>query len=70
MKKRTGLGIMKSLVGFVKPLYLPMLGAITLGVLGHFAAIGIPYLSARIVVEIIESNSFTFYSSFLFAVAY
>ncbi|WP_342622085.1 ABC transporter ATP-binding protein [Erysipelothrix sp. P66] len=60
MKKRTGLGIMKSLVGFVKPLYLPMLGAITLGVLGHFAAIGIPYLSARIVVEIIESNSFTF----------
>ncbi|MDE8091378.1 hypothetical protein PT076_08840, partial [Erysipelothrix rhusiopathiae] len=37
-----------------------MTGAITLGVLGHFAAIGIPYLSARIVVEIIKNNSITF----------
>ncbi|WP_323615755.1 ABC transporter ATP-binding protein [Erysipelothrix rhusiopathiae] len=60
MKKRTGLSIMGSLVGFVRPLYLPMMGAITLGVLGHFAAIGIPYLSARIVVEIIKNNSITF----------
>lgn len=60
MKKRTGLSIMGSLVGFVRPLYLPMMGAIILGVLGHFAAIGIPYLSARIVVEIIKNNSITF----------
>ncbi len=60
MEKRTGLSIMRSLVGFVRPLYFPMTGAITLGVLGHFAAIGIPYLSARIVVEIIKNNSITF----------
>ncbi|WP_254006438.1 amino acid ABC transporter ATP-binding/permease protein [Erysipelothrix amsterdamensis] len=60
MKKRTGLSIMGSLIGFVRPLYLPMMGAIALGVLGHFAAIGIPYLSARIVVEIIKNNSITF----------
>ncbi|MDE8337453.1 ABC transporter ATP-binding protein [Erysipelothrix rhusiopathiae] len=60
MEKRTGLSIMRSLVGFVRPLYFPMMGAITLGVLGHFAAIGIPYLSARIVVEIIKNNSITF----------
>lgn len=60
MEKRTGLSIMRSLVGFVRPLYFPMMGAITLGALGHFAAIGIPYLSARIVVEIIKNNSITF----------
>lgn len=60
MEKRTGLSIMRSIVGFVRPLYFPMMGAITLGVLGHFAAIGIPYLSARIVVEIIKNNSITF----------
>lgn len=60
MEKRTGLSIMRSLVGFVRLLYFPMTGAITLGVLGHFAAIGIPYLSARIVVEIIKNNSITF----------
>lgn len=60
MEKRTGLSIMRSLVGFVRPLYFLMTGAITLGVLGHFAAIGIPYLSARIVVEIIKNNSITF----------
>lgn len=60
MEKRTGLSIMRSLVGFVRPLYFPMMGAITLGALGHFAAIGIPYLSARIVVGIIKNNSITF----------
>ncbi|MDE8329936.1 ABC transporter ATP-binding protein [Erysipelothrix rhusiopathiae] len=60
MKKRTGVSIMGSLIGFVRPLYLPMMGAIALGVLGHFAAIGIPYLSARIVVEIIKNDSITY----------
>lgn len=60
MKKRTGVSIMGSLIGFVRPLYLPMMGAIALGVLGHFAAIGIPYLSARIVVEIIKHDSITY----------
>lgn len=61
MKKRSGISIMINLIGFIKPLLIPMVFAVILGVAGHFAAIGIPYLSARIVVAMIQEHSFTIF---------
>lgn len=50
-KRRSGLSIMTSLIGLVKPLLLVMVGAVTLGTLGYLCAIFLTIFATQIVLS-------------------
>ena len=53
MNKESNIKIMLRMMKLVKPLFVQMTGAITLGVLGFLCAIGIPVVSAMLLLSVI-----------------
>lgn len=58
-EKRSGLGVMASLIGLVRPLLPFMLLAITLGVLGFSAATLIPLLGGYGILRVLDGGAMT-----------
>lgn len=58
MKKYSSLYVVMRLIKLIKPLLLPMIVAIVLGVLGYLCAMGIPILSTVALLQIIGMQSY------------